>query len=439
MAKLEEISTCTVRASEFAIAGPTRIELTPWDLWFLLFDYNQKGLLFHKPETPEKDLLHHLKTSLSRTLDFFPLLAGRLGIEKFDDETQCFFIDCNNAGAQFTHAIVHGLTVNDILKQKYVPEIVYSLFPLNGILNCEGIANPLLGVQVTELDDGYFISCTVNHCVVDGSSFWHFFNSWSEISRGSDRPSKLPTLVRGFAPDHLNRPVKIPTLEREVFNDFSQPPLIERVFNFSKENIATLKSKANDEIGKTCTGVSSLQALLAHVWRSMIRCSNTNDANIKTTFKLYVGTRNRLCPPLPEGYFGNAIQGGAATAMPNDLLSNGLGWAAQQLNQMIAAKTLEETKNYYENWLKCPQLPMKGARTNTFVVGSSPRFNVYGNDFGWGKPVAVRAGLANKFDGKLTAFPGVEEGSVDIEIRLTPDALLAMENDAEFMQVVTVN
>ncbi|XP_025607093.1 uncharacterized acetyltransferase At3g50280-like [Arachis hypogaea] len=25
-------------------------------------------------------------------------------------------------------------------------------------------------------------------------------------------------------------------------------------------------------------------------------------------------------------------------------------------------------------------------------TGSSPRFNVYGNDLGWGKPVAVRAG-----------------------------------------------
>lgn len=439
MPKLEEISTCTVRASEFAVVGRTRIELTPWDLSFLLFDYNQKGLIFRKPENLEKDLLHHLKTSLSRTLDFFPHLAGRLGIEKFEDETQCFFIDCTNAGAQFNHAIVHGLTVNDILKQKYVPEIVYSFFPLNGILDCEGTANPLLGVQVTELEDGYFIGCAMNHCVVDGSSFWHFFNSWSEISQGYDHPSKLPTLIRGFAPGHLNRPVKIPTLEREVFNDLSQPPLLERVFNFSKENIAKVKSKANDEIGKTCSCVSSLLALLAHVWRSMIRCRNTNDDNIKTTFKLYVGTRNRLRPPLPESYFGNAIQGGAATATPNELLRNGLGWAAQQLNQMIAAQTPEETKNYYENRIKSPRLLMKGARTNTFVVGSSPRFNVYGNDFGWGKPVAVRAGFANKFDGKLTIFPGVEEGSVDIEIRLTPDALKAIENDAEFMQVVTVN
>ncbi|KAL2499668.1 HXXXD-type acyl-transferase family protein [Abeliophyllum distichum] len=106
---------------------------------------------------------------------------------------------------------------------------------------------------------------------------------------------------------------------------------------------------------------------------------------------------------------------------------------------MIASQTHEETRNYYEDWLNFPRLLKKGTRTNTFVVGSSPRFNVYGNDFGWGKPVAARGGLGNKFDGKLTIFPGVEEGSIEIEIRLTPQALHAMEKDVEFMKVVTVN
>ncbi|WZZ12085.1 hypothetical protein YC2023_105174 [Brassica napus] len=30
-------------------------------------------------------------------------------------------------------------------------------------------------------------------------------------------------------------------------------------------------------------------------------------------------------------------------------------------------------------------------------------------DFGWGKPLAVRSGGANKFDGKISAFPGKEK------------------------------
>ncbi|CAF2141529.1 unnamed protein product [Brassica rapa subsp. narinosa] len=33
---------------------------------------------------------------------------------------------------------------------------------------------------------------------------------------------------------------------------------------------------------------------------------------------------------------------------------------------------------------------------------------MYDNDFGWGKSLAVRSGGANKFDGKISAFPGKE-------------------------------
>lgn len=75
---------------------------------------------------------------------------------------------------------------------------------------------------------------------------------------------------------------------------------------------------------------------------------------------------------------------------------------------------------------------------NRLTISSSPKFSVYSTDFGWGKPVAVRSGMANKGDGKVTLFPGAEEGNVDIEVCLLPKTLLAMENDEEFMEAVTV-
>ena len=88
----------------------------------------------------------------------------------------------------FIHAEADGVTISDIVKPVYV----HSFFPLNGLKNCEGIFNPLLGVQVTQLVDGIFVGVTINHSVADGTSFWHFFNSWSEISRGSFHLSKPP-------------------------------------------------------------------------------------------------------------------------------------------------------------------------------------------------------------------------------------------------------
>lgn len=61
---------------------------------------------------------------------------------------------------------------------------------------------------------------------------------------------------------------------------------------------------------------------------------------------------------------------------------------------------------------------------------------MYGNDFRWGRPVAVRSGSANKMNGKLTVFPGAEEGSIDFEVCLLPETLHAMAEYAEFMEAV---
>lgn len=62
---------------------------------------------------------------------------------------------------------------------------------------------------------------------------------------------------------------------------------------------------------------------------------------------------------------------------------------------------------------------------------------MYENDFGWGRPLAIRSGGANKFDGKISAFPGREGmGSVDLEVVLAPETMAAVESDHEFMQYV---
>lgn len=96
------------------------------------------------------------------------------------------------AGAQFVHAAHDGVRVADILDPIYIPDqIVENLFSMNSVQNYEGISKPLLAVQVTELADGIFIGCSINHVVADGTSFWRFFNTWSHISRsGSD--DKVP-------------------------------------------------------------------------------------------------------------------------------------------------------------------------------------------------------------------------------------------------------
>ncbi|GLT67438.1 hypothetical protein SLA2020_397490 [Shorea laevis] len=379
------ISTTTVRPTS-PIESTRRIELTPWDLQLLLVDHIQKGLLFLKP-TPSQEnklkpsLIDHLKTSLSRTLDIFYPLAGRLVMVENDDKTASFFVDCKSLGAQFVHAVADGVTVADILEPVYVPDIVNSFFSMNRVLNCEGVSKPLLAVQVTELVDGIFISCTLNHTVADGTSFWRFFNTWSGISRGFE--SDPTSLGLG-------------------------PPIIDPDRVFLMEKIQQLKAKANAEM--STDKISSLQAVMAHLWRSVVRGRRLN-FDEEVCYLVLVGVRQRVEPALAEEYLGNAVLVGNVTTTAGDILERGLGWAAWQINKMIASQTAEQVRN-------------------------SPRFNVYGNDFGWGRPLAVRSGVGNKSDGKLTVFPGLEEGSIDFEACLSPETLLAMADDAEFNEAL---
>jgi len=72
-------------------------------------------------------------------------------------------------------------------------------------------------------------------------------------------------------------------------------------------------------------------------------------------------------------------------------------------------------------------------------TGSSPRFDVFGNDSGWGRPAAVRCGPGNKLDGKTTVFEGRGGGgAVALEVCLAPDALARLVADDEFMGAVTL-
>ena len=438
MGYIKVISTGTVQAPNQNGHSTRKFHLTPWDLPYLTVETIQKGLLFHNP-IDQKDTsvqIEHLKHSFSTTLAFFPPLTGRFTIIQHEDNTASCHILCNNAGALFIHAVAENTRVADILQPKYVPPIVHSFFPLNGVQNHQGTSQPLLAVQVTELADGIFIGCTLNHAAGDGGSFWHFINSWAEISRGCHKLSKLPSLERCFL-DGIEPPIRFP-FQKEDFESLKpQPPPPERFFHFTKEKIAQLKAKANAEA--STDKISSLQALLAHLWRSVIRCK-CDDPQEKVSYFFVVAARPRMVPPLPEDYFGNAAMIGGVTMTVGELLEGGLGKVAWEMNRMIASHTDEKVRSHYESWVRTPTLLKLGSVTNSnsLATSSSPRFDVYGNDFGWGKPVAVRSGDANKRNGKISVFAGAEKGSIGIEVCLPHEILEALGNDPEFMDAVSI-
>ncbi|KAG7554523.1 Transferase [Arabidopsis suecica] len=143
-------------------------------------------------------------------------------------------------------------------------------------------------------------------------------------------------------------------------------------------------------------------------------------------------------PPLPENYFGVYLSPVQTTTKTGNLLENEFGWAALKLHQAVTEHNGEKISSEMNRWLKS-FLKLGGLSSPNIVhMGSSPRFNKYGCEFGMGKAVAVRSGYGGKFDGKILAYPGREGGgSIDLEVCLLPEFMEALESDQEFMSLAS--
>lgn len=317
---------------------------------------------------------------------------------------------------------------------------------------------------MTELADGLFIGCTVNHAVTDGTSFWHFFNAFAEVCKGAKKISDSPDFCRETifdSPAILRFPAGGP---RVSFS--GNESLRERIFHFSREAILKLKSRANnnpllknlsngasEKLGKQSNDkitsviedlfikaqISSFQSLCAQLWRAVTRARKLESSKT-TTFRMAVNCRHRIEPRLDHFYFGNAIQSIATVASVGELLSQDLTWGANLLHANVVRHDDATVRRGVEDWESDPRcFPLGNFDGAMITMGSSPRFPMYNNDFGWGRPVAVRSGGANKFDGKISAFPGREGmGSVDLEVCLAPKTMEGLETDSEFMQYVSI-
>ncbi|XP_042482246.1 BAHD acyltransferase DCR-like [Macadamia integrifolia] len=152
-----------------------------------------------------------------------------------------------------------------------------------------------------------------------------------------------------------------------------------------------------------------------------------------------VNCRHRVEPRVDPYYFGNAIQSIPTVASAGEILSHDLRWCAALLHRNVVEFDDATVRHRVEDWEKNPGcFPLGNFDGGMITMGSSPRFPMYDNDFGWGRPMAVRSGRANKFDGKISAFPGREGGgSVDLEVCLAPETMAGLESDMEFMQYVS--
>ncbi|KAK1407584.1 hypothetical protein QVD17_39204 [Tagetes erecta] len=442
------VSECFVKPiDDLAPEAKQPIHFTPFELPWLTFQYSQKGLLFAKPQSSETQgfsmtaFLNDLQHALSATLTHFYPLAARFTTKKQETPpSYVVYLDpAKTPGVRFVYAKADA-TVSDILSPPHVPLLVHSFFDLSDAVSHDAHTLPVLAIQVTELVDGIFIGGSVNHMVADGTSFWHFMATWSEIFRSGGKyhgSISRPLVLERWVLDGSDRVISIPYTHHDQFIErLPIPTFKERFFSFSTTAISKLKARANSECNTH--RISSLQAVVALLWRCITRARCLSHDS-ETSCSLLVSNRRRLNPPLSDDYFGSPVQLVTGKSTVGDLLTHGLGWVAFRIHQAIISHDDKAVKQGVESWTKNPMVYKMSqiSDQNIVQVGSSPRFDMYGCEFGLGKAIAARGGCTYKRDGMITMYPGRDGGgSMDVEVCLLQEYMKNIESDEELMSVV---
>jgi omega-hydroxypalmitate O-feruloyl transferase len=246
--------------------------------------------------------------------------------------------------------------------------------------------NPLF--QVTKFKCGGFVlGVNVNHCMNDGISAMQFVNSWGDTTRGLDL--KIPPFLDRTILKSRNPPeIEFTHHEFDELEDLSdtnkliheEEEMIYKSFWFNQNKLELLKKKATEDgVVNKC---STFEALSAFVWRARTQALKVHP-NQRVKLLFAVDGRSRFVPPIPKGYFGNAIVLSNAMCKAGELLKNPLSFSVELINKAIEMVT----DSYMRSVIDCFEVKRsKPTLTSTLLITTWTRLSFHEADFGWGKP-----------------------------------------------------
>ncbi|KAH7861066.1 hypothetical protein Vadar_021228 [Vaccinium darrowii] len=377
-----------------------------------------------------------LKNSLSKALTIFYPLAGRLQWT----ERGRLGLNCTSMGALFLETESEA-TINDFRDfmptsetKALIPSVDYDK-PINEM--------PLLLVQVTNFScGGISLGLGMSHVITDGRCMAHFISVWAGIARG-EKPENLPFLDRTIL--NLEEEGDL-TPSRFDHSEFGTRPILTGRLNhleeqkkesvvvmlkLSKIQIQMLKNEANDfrSVDKSSKPFTRYEVVTAHMWRCASK-ARLHESEQLTSVRIAVDFSNRMVPPLPNGYFGNAFIPVTPIATSGELLSKPLGYGCSKIREAIEKVTDEYVRSLLaylkreEDLSKFRYSHVVGSIQGAFLgnpnlaITSWIRLPLFGVDFGWGKEIHMGPGTIG-YDGKSFILPSRDEdGSFDVPFRL---------------------
>ncbi|XP_027931391.1 benzyl alcohol O-benzoyltransferase-like isoform X1 [Vigna unguiculata] len=421
----------TVRRCEPQLVPPAIP--TPHEIKLLSDIDDQEGLRFHVPfiqiypkqtSMAAKDPVQVIRQALSQTLVFYYPFAGRLR----EGPRRKLMVDCTGEGVMFIEADA-DVTLDQFGDSLHPPfpcfhELLYHVPGSQQITD-----TPILLVQVTRLRCGGFIlAFTFNHTMCDGAGLSQFMSTWAEMARGATKLSIPPVWRRELL--MARDPPRITCNHREFEHvpdtvkgtlASDEDDMVLRSFFFGPSQIAAIRGLIPPNI-QHCT---TFDLITACIWRCRTKALQI-EAEEEVRVMVVVNARAKFNPPLPVGYYGNAIAYPAAVSTAGKLCENPFGYAVNLINKVKGEVTEEYMHSVADLMVNKGQyIPVT---ERSFMVSDLRYFGSRETDFGWGD--AAYGGVAK---GGLGPFPAVtfvvpfknakgEEGVV-LPIWLPPEAM----------------
>ncbi|RIB20423.1 transferase [Gigaspora rosea] len=237
--------------------------------------------------------IQKLLASLEDVLnDYYPL-AGTLK----NSSNGRTIIDCNDRGVQFIIAECSDITINQLEEKKWEHAVTpHGLMPTAIISN--KIDPILFIIQYTTFADGSVaLSFAIHHQIMDGFGLFTFIENWGRRAPRDNPPTYVPYeyFVRQLTESNFSNARMSPVTT----------PITTKIFSFSHDDLKRLRDYYSVGIPNG-SWISTNDALVAHIWRTVIRARNT-DLNTEVFCRFALDGRNRLNPPIPKSYYGNVI------------------------------------------------------------------------------------------------------------------------------------
>ncbi|KAL5543236.1 hypothetical protein UlMin_010946 [Ulmus minor] len=430
--KVVQVSEVAPFNVDSAAVTDLSLPLTFFDTHWFKFPPVERLFFYSLPQTNTSffnSILPKLKHSLSLTLQHFLPLAGKLTWPSESSQPIILFTagDAISLTVADSDADFHYLSGSHVRKScdfsPLVPRLVVS----------ETWAS-VMAVQITLFNGGFCIGITAHHAVLDGKSSTMFMKAWAHISK-EYQSSLPPELTPFYDRTIIKDPAGIASLfanqwlamtgckssqDPKVFEFFSisgEPPvdMIRASFEITRSDIEKLKKRVLNQPNRALEKLhlSSFVITYSYVFVCIVKAKIHEQMNKHVYYAFVAEMRSRLNPPVPENYFGNCVVGYFNFVEGRECLEeDGFYKIVAKVCQLI--KKMKEI-DVYEGLEDKLSLFSKLEPGTLFVgVAGSPRFGVYGVDFGWGKPEKVEITSVDK-TGSIS-MAEMRDGSGGIEV-----------------------